>query len=312
MRPSSKTLPVSSRAVLFTLVSCLWILVSQTSPAFLDTNHNGISDLWEKTYNNNLLFPGSYNPQADPDGDGRTNLLEAIAGTNPLSSIPPAGYIQATQVHVPAVYLTGSNGVRTLVTPEAYSLSWPTKIGKLYTLSCSTDLMPNSWLAIDVPLTGNGNVMGITTAITQPDGSIPSKLFWRVAVNDTDRDNDGLTDSEENQLSTNPLLADTDGDGRSDFFEASAATNPLINQFSTDSDWPVEPATAANKMKAFWDFNTRDSATKDFISRVSTRVAKPMPYAEADTIWTQASGMVGKAALLGGGTRYLESLTKNI
>jgi hypothetical protein len=47
---------------------------------------------------------------------------------------------------------------------------------------------------------------------------------------DIDDDNDGLTDSEEDILGTNPLLADSDGDGLSDFDEISAGRNPTVNE----------------------------------------------------------------------------------
>lgn len=43
----------------------------------------------------------------------------------------------------------------------------------------------------------------------------------------TDSDGDGLSDNEEVNLQTDPLVADTDGDGFSDFDEIEANTNPL-------------------------------------------------------------------------------------
>jgi len=45
--------------------------------------------------------------------------------------------------------------------------------------------------------------------------------------NDADDDNDGLSDSEESALGTNPLLADTDDDGLNDLEEGTWGTNPL-------------------------------------------------------------------------------------
>ena len=196
MNPSSK---ISARTYLLILVSCLWILGSQPSPAILDTNNNGCSDVWEKTYYNSQLVPSSFDPQADSDGDGWTNLQEATAGTSPIDANPPAGYIRPVQQNVPAVYITGPDGPE-LLTPEAYSFTWPTKIGKLYTLTYSADLTSNSWGNIDIPLIGNGSVMGIVVPITQPDGSVPEKLFWRVNVENTDSDSDLLSDSEENEI----------------------------------------------------------------------------------------------------------------
>jgi hypothetical protein len=51
---------------------------------------------------------------------------------------------------------------------------------------------------------------------------------------DTDDDDDGLTDTEEAALGTDPLLADTDGDGLSDAEEAVYGTDPLLAD--TDGD----------------------------------------------------------------------------
>ena len=68
---------------LFLLVSCLWLLSSAIAPAIIDSNDNGMSDLWEQHFNNEELFPESFDPTADPDGDGWSNLQEATAGTDP-------------------------------------------------------------------------------------------------------------------------------------------------------------------------------------------------------------------------------------
>jgi hypothetical protein len=250
------------RSIFFTLVSGLWILASQNSHAILDINNNGLSDLWEKTYNNNLLFTATFSPQADPDGDGWTNLQEATAGTDPLNANPPSSRIQPNQVHVPAVYITGQNGKPELLSPESYSFTWPTKIGKGYTLFCSTVLTPGSWLALDVPLIGNGNIMGRTVPITHPDGSIPEKLFWRVAVTDTDSDGDGLTNAEESHFSSNSLHIDTDGDGRSDFFEANGGTDLLINQFLANPESGGLVGNLATSLRAVWGFESYDSANR--------------------------------------------------
>ena len=53
---------------------------SAASGQMIDLNGNGMSDVWEAVYNANGI-----NPNADPDGDGFSNLQEAVAGTNPFS-----------------------------------------------------------------------------------------------------------------------------------------------------------------------------------------------------------------------------------
>lgn len=47
----------------------------------LDTDGDGIPDRWESQYFGSAT---GGNPNADPDGDGRNNLQEFVAGTNPL------------------------------------------------------------------------------------------------------------------------------------------------------------------------------------------------------------------------------------
>lgn len=47
----------------------------------LDTDGDGIPDRWESQYFGSAT---GANPNADPDGDGRNNLQEFVAGTNPL------------------------------------------------------------------------------------------------------------------------------------------------------------------------------------------------------------------------------------
>ena len=57
--------------------------------AILDTNTNGMSDLWEKQHNNGELYPATFIPTADPDEDGWSNATEAVAGTDPFEPNPP-------------------------------------------------------------------------------------------------------------------------------------------------------------------------------------------------------------------------------
>jgi hypothetical protein len=50
-----------------------------------DTDGNGLPDWWERHFFGNI----GVNPNADPDGDGQTNLQEFLAGADPTKPPPP-------------------------------------------------------------------------------------------------------------------------------------------------------------------------------------------------------------------------------
>lgn len=196
------------RPLFICLVSGFWLLVSP-SHAIIDTNTNGVSDLWEQQHNNGNLFP-NFDPQADPDSDGWTNEQEATTGTDPNDANPPNGFIRPETQHVPAFW-GDEDGQPVILTPEVITVTWLTIPGKKYTLECSFDLTAGSWMPIGAPFIANVTVptYGFPTATAE-------KCFWRVAVTDADTDNDGLTNYEENQIGSSPYSADGDYDGFSD------------------------------------------------------------------------------------------------
>ncbi|MEO5914248.1 MAG: hypothetical protein ABIS50_08450 [Luteolibacter sp.] len=213
-----QTVGAASRSLLLFLVSGFLILSAPKSHAIIDANTNGLSDVWEMDYNGQL-FANTFDPQADPDGDGWTNATEAAAGTDPLDANPPGGFIRPELDHHSAVYITGENGPE-ILTPEIYTLRWPSLIGKQYTLLFSASLAPGSWLPIGPPVTATGPEALAGIAIAQPDGSIPAAIFWKVAVSDIDADNDGLTGFEEARLGTDDYNSDSDGDSVPDALDA--------------------------------------------------------------------------------------------
>jgi hypothetical protein len=160
-----------------------------------------VSDLWEKKYNHGNLYP-SFNPAADPDGDGWTNAQEATAGTDPGSSSGLTGLVRPEITHTQAVYLSPDEegGEPELLTPEVMTVTWPTVTGKKYSLLFSPDLTGASWTAIGGPRIGAGTPIGTSIPLTQPDGSTPGRIFWRVSAADIDTDSDNLTNSEEAEL----------------------------------------------------------------------------------------------------------------
>ncbi|MCB1130051.1 MAG: hypothetical protein KDN05_02915 [Verrucomicrobiae bacterium] len=199
------------------------LLSPATAPAVLDTNSNGLSDLWERQHNDDELFDETFNPWDDPDHDRWTNAEEAAAGTDPFDPNPPDGLVRPTTTHTPAVYgEPDGQGNPTLVSPEIVTVSWPTTAGKQYTLLVSTDLTAQNWLPVEAPFIATG-----TTVQFHFQTDTTERLFWRVAVCDTDSDGDGLSDAEEAKVGTNPVLLDSDGDGLPDAWESEYGLDPL-------------------------------------------------------------------------------------
>ncbi|MEX1048341.1 MAG: hypothetical protein WED15_02350, partial [Akkermansiaceae bacterium] len=216
------------RPLFFFLVSGLWVLVSSVAHAQLDTNNNGVSDFWEKQHNAGQLF-STFDPQADPDGDGWTNAQEAAAGTDPFDPNPPAGIIRPTILYIPEVMNGPDEYGYFDITPGTVTVTWPTLVGKQYTLLFSLDLTAESWIHVGSMFIGNGNEVTYGFPMNQSD-----KRFWRVAVTDVDSDNDGLSDYEEHLAGTDPRNSDSDGDGLSDYDEILAGTD--LNNPDTDGD----------------------------------------------------------------------------
>lgn len=297
------------RFILLSLVSGLWILASQVTHAIIDTNSNTLSDLWEKAFNGNQLFPATANflPLADPDKDTWTNAQEAEAGTNPFNSNPPLGLVRLQITTIPAVYHTSpETGQLTLTTPAAFVVNWPTLVGKQYTLHVSTDLSPGSWLTVGTPMLGDGNSVNFPIAPTYEDGSTPDKLFWRVAINDLDSDGDGLTDHEESKLGTDPNSIDSDADGLLDGLDplpltSATVANPDGTGLLSAQNTPLSLATG---MIGRWDLEDHQILTTYPAGYTAFRYPDSSGgnfHATAFNVFPHQEGMISKATRHNGG-----------
>jgi YD repeat-containing protein len=200
-----------------------------------DTNHDRIDDGWAVKY-----FPGGMvtvdaNGQplqpttplatspangiySDPDGDGRSNLEESIAGTNPLVADVPWQQLDAPVA---------------TVGPSEFSMQFRSLPMILYQVQDSADLINWQNATLITPASSNGQLWGDGSVklITMATGGAPRK-FFRIQLLQTnggplDSDGDGLSDWYEiNVFHTNPFNADSDGDGIPDGWEAAYGLSP--------------------------------------------------------------------------------------
>ena len=101
-------------------------------------------------------------PTADPDGDGQSNLLEYLAGTNPNL---------AASVFTVRIYpVVGQPGQKAIV-------FGPVVPGRTYRVLANTDLAAASWTDLSGPLNGtSGNLTFTDTAATS------ARKFYRVQL----------------------------------------------------------------------------------------------------------------------------------
>ncbi len=118
------------------------LLIASASHAIIDQNGDGMSDVWTTRYQ--VTTP----PDADPDGDGFTNLQESLAGTDPhdASSRPGIEHIEHA-------------------TPHEVVLHWASVPGKHYRIQASSDLA--TWLDLSPTHTGDGTPLAATLLLDQ-------------------------------------------------------------------------------------------------------------------------------------------------
>ena len=278
---------------------CALLCATLPAFAFLDANNNGLSDLWERTYNNGQLFGLSFDPQADADGDGWTNAQEAGAGTNPFDPNPPEGFVRPQLTNIPAVWSEpDENGDSVIVTPASMFMEWQTIPGKQYTLLYSPDLI--DWLAVpNETFIGSGSIRGYGIELTD------EKLFWRVKIDDVDSDGDGLTDAEEYMLGTNPNNSQT-LPGCADLWLATNFTEMLLNGQLADIDTDGDGLT--NAQEAFLGTNPSVPDNPGILQEAIANGDFSAPLIGtgllADTTWDYWAGVPGWTAVVGANIEF--------
>ena len=154
----------------------LFLAIRPASAQMIDTmNTNGMSDVWEQLYGASGL-----SPNGDADGDGFSNLKEALAGSNPFdaNSVPK---------------------ITSAIKAAAFTVTIPCELGKQYQLQSVTDLGSTNWIVETNVVVRSGTNLTLMASA----GSVGK--FFRTAVSDVDTDGDGVNDWEEYKLGLDPL-----------------------------------------------------------------------------------------------------------
>ncbi len=131
---------------------------AETFPGFVDVNGNGLDDHWEARHGTSAA-----NPTADPDGDGRNNLLEFLDGTDPLvNDARPTGLLAPQRA-----------GGTT-------QLSFDTAEGRLYRLQYSDNLA--TWQPASPWILGMRERHTVTDAGTGLTPPSSARRFYRLQI----------------------------------------------------------------------------------------------------------------------------------
>lgn len=167
-----------------------------------DADGDGLPDDYERAHA--CLNPNVPDANADPDGDGLTNLREFQIGTDPcVADTDGDGLSDGEEI------ARGTN-------PLNPDTDFDGLIDGLEIAFGSNPLNPDS--------DGDGLPDGVEVALVgNPTGANPF----------ADNDGDGLTNLDEIRLFTDPRNPDTDGDGVSDGQEVLRGCDPLVAELTT-------------------------------------------------------------------------------
>lgn len=149
----------NSRTGTLTIAGQTLTIIQAGKPA--DTNQDSLPDAWQVQYFGTSASPDAA-PNADPDGDGFSNLDEYLAGTNPkdansllrISSFDPAG--------------SGS----------AFLIGFPSMTDRYYQVQQKTDLLDPQWTAFTNAVRGTGG----SVLVRDNTGTNATHRFYRVII----------------------------------------------------------------------------------------------------------------------------------
>ncbi len=191
-------------------IVALMLVALATSLWATDLNDNGWDDLAE------LLYPGlsELSPDADADGDGLNNGVEASAGTDPFDSV--------------------SQFSARLFGEAENALVISTIPGRRYQLWSSPDMI--TWSVLQEPVIAESAKTVIEVDL--PALRQTEQQFVRASVSEIDLDGDGLDDALERYLGFDPANANSvrssaNGGDREQFVRMLVGGNPDGSRYGT-------------------------------------------------------------------------------
>jgi len=188
-----------------------------------DRDHDDMLDSWEQLY-------GAYDPVSDPDEDRYTNLEEFQRGTNPLEATNfDYGELPGTPAPE-SVFLWYRLGIKTAGSeifnyPPLWSYLSPGQTANLGAVAY-TPPDEEDFISYELSIQTMGGLGYVLSA--DISGSHLGWFYFNITAVDDDNDRDGLGNSLEAALGSNPDLADTDGDLMPDRWEYLRGLNLVV------------------------------------------------------------------------------------
>jgi hypothetical protein len=213
-------------------------VISSSTAANIDSDGDGLSDIQEVQ-----IGTDPFNP--DTDGDGFSDGVEVASGSDPLDpnctplNCKHSGAVESASFSLvnAAASISVANEADSVVFSVingAATTSQPHEADSLMFSVVNATSGAHPFEADSVIFSVQNTAKGVTAPAAIQKSPLVNQASGTgggatgTTLNDTtDSDGDGLTDSEELRLGTDPFNPDTDGDGYPDGLEVALGSNPL-------------------------------------------------------------------------------------